>query len=103
MKIFYTKENKNKGLFIIFYFFISKYGLFKKIYVLIFIFLLNVHITEFISIIICLGCNVPYKNMFKYTKKIIGNLQLRKNLYYQIPQVNTINICTFIKNILKTF
>ena len=103
MKIFYTKENKNKGLFIIFYFFISKYGLFKKIYVLIFIFLLNVHLTEFISIIICLGCNVPYKNMFKYTKKIIGNLQLRKNLYYQIPQVNTINICTFIKNIFKSF
>ena len=103
MKIFYTKENKNKGLFIIFYFFISKYGLFKKIYVLIFIFLLNVHLTEFISIIICLGCNVPYKNMYKYTKKIIGNLQLRKNLYYQIPQVNTINICTFIKNIFKSF
>ena len=40
--------------------------------------------------------------MFKYSKKIIGNLELRKNLYYQIPQINTVNICTFIKNIFKT-
>ena len=102
MKIFYTKEKKYKIIIFVFKQIFSKCGFFNFFYGLFFLFLIFIHLTQIISIIICIGCNVPYKNMFKYSKKIIGNLELRKNLYYQIPQINTVNICTFIKNIFKT-
>ncbi len=51
--------------------------------------------------LICVGYKVTYHNMFRMHKKAVGKIEPRKGKICNIPEVNTISICEFVKNLLK--
>ena len=51
------------------------------------------------SLIMCIGYNVTYYNMFRYHKKSLGEIRARNNLFYNIPHPNLVSISQFIKNL----
>lgn len=51
-------------------------------------------------LIICLGMNVSYYNMFRYHKRELGLIKERNKLYFQIPEVYFASICQFLKNVI---
>jgi ankyrin repeat protein len=52
------------------------------------------------SLILCIGYNVTYYNMFRYHKKSLGEIRLRNNLYYNIPHVNLLSFPNFVRNLI---
>ena len=90
----------------------------EQLFTNIFIFLINLDLTNSIFLLmniigsvlffqnwmvmlICLGFKVSYNNMFRMHKKAVGKLEKRQNTLCNIPQVNTVSICEFVKNLFK--
>jgi ankyrin repeat protein len=50
---------------------------------------------------LCIGYRVTYYNMFRIHKKAVGKLEQRQGKICNIPEVNTVSLCDFVRNIFR--
>jgi len=75
-------------------------SLLRIVFIIAFFVACVIYLQKTLGLVLCVGYKTTYYNAYRHHKRSIGVIQPRMNLYYNIPDMNLISLCDFLKNLI---